>query len=108
MPDEPEVAGLLALMLLVESRRAARVDAGRRRWCCSPTRTGRCGTAALIAEGQGLVRRCLRRNRPGRTSSRPRSTPCTATRRTAADTDWRQIVLLYDQLLAWRRARSSR
>ena len=64
MPDEPEVAGLLALMLLTESRRPARTspsgdlvllaDQDRTRW-----------DAALVAEGQALVRRCLRRNRPG-------------------------------------------
>ena len=64
MPDEPEVAGLLALMLLTESRRAARetadgdlvllADQDRTRW-----------DRALIAEGQDLVRACLRRNRPG-------------------------------------------
>ena len=97
MPDEPEVAGLLALMLLVESRRPARVgpdgalvllaDQDRTLW-----------DAALIAEGQGLVRRCLRRNQPGRIGS----TAINAVHSdalTAADTDWRQIVLLYDQLL---------
>src|SRR5205085_2026896 len=64
MPDEPEVLGLLALLLLAESRRAARVgpdgelvllpDQDRSRW-----------DRSLIAEGQNLVRACLRRNRPG-------------------------------------------
>ncbi len=64
MPDEPEVEGLLALMLLIESRRSARVTPGgdlvlladqdRRLW-----------DRELIAEGQGIVRECLRRNRPG-------------------------------------------
>ncbi|ALO91859.1 RNA polymerase ECF-subfamily sigma factor [Streptomyces hygroscopicus subsp. limoneus] len=78
-PDEPEVTGLLALMLPVEARRPARRDADgvlvplpeqdRARW-----------DRALIAEGQEPVRRRLRRNRPGRTRSRPPSTRCTATR----------------------------
>ena len=64
MPDEPEVAGLLALMLLTDARRAARLDAGgalvtldeqdRTLW-----------DRDLIAEGHALVRECLRRNRPG-------------------------------------------
>ena len=64
MPDEPEAAGLLALMLLAESRRAARTDADgelvplaeqdRARW-----------DRALIAEGRALVRACLRRDQPG-------------------------------------------
>ena len=45
MPDEPEVLGLLALMLLIESRRAARAPAPTATWCCWPIRTARCGTA---------------------------------------------------------------
>ena len=56
--------------------------------------------AAMIAEGLDLVRRCLRRPARAATKSRPRSTPCTRPRPTAADTDWRQIVALYDQLAA--------
>ena len=81
MPDEPEVTGLLALMLLTEARRPARTgpdgeivllaDQDRSRW-----------DADLVAEGQALVRRCLRRNAPGRTRSRPPSPRSTATRRT--------------------------
>ncbi len=80
MPDEREVTGLLALMLLTESRRAARTsaegelvllaDQDRSRW-----------DRALIAEGQELVRRCLRRTSQGPIRSRPRSTPRTAMRR---------------------------
>ena len=98
MPDEPEVAGLLALMLLVESRRPARVgpdgalvllaDQDRTLW-----------DAALIAEGQGLVRRCLRRNQPGPYQLQAAINAVHSDALTAADTDWRQIVLLYDQLL---------
>jgi RNA polymerase sigma-70 factor, ECF subfamily len=98
MPDEPEVAGLLALMLLVESRRPARVapdgalvllaDQDRTLW-----------DAALIVEGQGLVRRCLRRNQPGPYQLQAAINAVHSDSLTAADTDWRQIVLLYDQLL---------
>jgi RNA polymerase sigma-70 factor (ECF subfamily) len=99
MPDEPEVQGLLALMLLAESRRPTRVTAGgdlvllaeqdRSRW-----------NRLLIAEGQRIVRHCLRRNRPGpyQIQAAINAVHCDAL--TAAETDWRQIVLLYDQLLS--------
>jgi RNA polymerase sigma-70 factor, ECF subfamily len=99
MPDEPEVAGLLGLMLLIESRQAARVgpdgapvllaDQDRSRW-----------DRALIAEGQELVRRCLRRNRPGPYQVQAAINAVHSDAPTAAGTDWRQIVALYDQLLA--------
>ncbi|MFB7331095.1 RNA polymerase sigma factor [Streptomyces adustus] len=97
MPDEPEVAGLLALMLLIESRRPARFDAGgalvplpeqdRARW-----------DAGLIAEGQDLVRRCLRRNRPGPYQVQAAVQAVHSDAPTAAATDWGQILRLYDQL----------
>jgi RNA polymerase sigma-70 factor (ECF subfamily) len=99
MPDEPEVTGLLALMLLAESRRPARVgpdgelvvlaEQDRSRW-----------DAALIAEGQELVRRCLRRNQPGPYQLQAAIQAVHSDAATAPDTDWRQIVALYDQLLA--------
>jgi RNA polymerase sigma-70 factor (ECF subfamily) len=98
LPREPEVAGLLALMLIVESRRDARLDENgdliqladqdRRRW-----------NRALIAEGQAIVRRCLRHNRPGPYQLQAAINAVHSDARTAADTDWRQIVALYDQLL---------
>ena len=100
MPDAEEVLGLLALMLLIESRRAARVGAGgalvrladqdRRRW-----------NAALIAEGQGIVRHCLRRSRPGPYQLQAAINAVHADAAAAAATDWGQILQLYDQLLAW-------
>ncbi len=99
MPDEPEVLGLLALMLLTESRRAARVgrdgelvllpDQDRSRW-----------DDELIAEGQALVRACLRRNRPGVYQIQAAINAVHSDAPTAAATDWRQIVALYDQLMA--------
>ena len=127
MPDEPEVLGLLALMLLTESRRAARTGPGgslvlladqdRTRW-----------DRGLIAEGQELVRRCLRRGQPGPYQIQAAISAVhsdTAYRDTAhgdaagpdeargddagrdaagpgaaAATDWGQILQLYDQLLA--------
>jgi RNA polymerase sigma-70 factor, ECF subfamily len=98
MPDEPEVQGLLALMLLAESRRAARTGPGgelvrladqdRRRW-----------DRELIAEGQAIVRRCLRRNQPGPYQLQAAINAVHGDAPSAAETDWAQIVQLYDQLL---------
>jgi RNA polymerase sigma-70 factor (ECF subfamily) len=99
MPDEPEAVGLLALMLLVESRRPARTtpegdlvllaDQNRGLW-----------DRALVAEGQALVRRCLRRGRPGPYQIQAAVQAVHSDAPTAEATDWRQIVALYDQLLA--------
>jgi RNA polymerase sigma-70 factor, ECF subfamily len=99
MPDEPEVMGLLGLMLLVESRRAARTSAAgelvlladqdRSRW-----------DRALIAEGQAIVRACLRRDQPGPYQIQAAVNAVHSDAPTAADTDWSQIVRLYDQLAA--------
>ncbi len=98
VPDEPEVLGLLALMLLAESRRVARTNAGgelvpladqdRERW-----------DGALVAEGQALVRDCLRRNVPGPYQIQAAINAVHSEARSAAATDWRQILQLYDQLL---------
>jgi RNA polymerase sigma-70 factor, ECF subfamily len=99
MPDEPEVMGLLALMLLVDSRRAARTsrdgdlvlltDQDRGRW-----------DRDRIAEGQAIVRRCLRRNQPGPYQVQAAINAVHSAAPTAAATEWRQILALYDQLLA--------
>jgi len=99
MPDEPEAVGLLALMLLTESRRPARTtpdgdlvllaDQDRARW-----------DRALVAEGQALVRQCLRRGRPGPYQIQPAVGAVHSDAATAEATDWRQIVALYDRLLA--------
>ena len=70
-------------------RRAPRPTA---RWCCSPTRTARSGTATSSPRARRSSGAACGATCPGRTRSRPRSTRCTATRATAADTDWRQIV----------------
>lgn len=99
MPDEPEVTGLLALMLLVEARRPARQDEDgalvplpeqdRARW-----------DRDLIAEGQDLVRRCLRHNRPGPYQIQAAINAVHSDAATAPATDWGQILRLYDQLAA--------
>ncbi|MEJ2869460.1 DUF6596 domain-containing protein [Actinomycetospora sp. OC33-EN08] len=97
MPDEPEALGLLALLLLTEARRPARVagdgslvglaDQDRSAW-----------DAGMIAEGHELVRRCLRRGAPGRYQLQAAINAVHTDAATAADTDWRQILALYDQL----------
>ncbi|MER6185070.1 RNA polymerase sigma factor [Streptomyces sp. NPDC001652] len=96
MPDEPEATGLLALMLLVESRRAARQDRegvlvplpeqDRGRW-----------DRDLVTEGQDLVRRCLRRNQPGPYQIQA---AIQAVHSDGPPTDWTQVLQLYDQLTA--------
>ena len=107
MPDEPEVLGLLALMLLTESRRAARTSRGRRRWCCSPTRTASRWDRALIAEGQALVRQCLRRDQPGPYQIQAAINAVHSDAPTAAATDWGQILRSTTSCWSSRRARWS-
>jgi RNA polymerase sigma-70 factor (ECF subfamily) len=99
LPDEPEVMGLLALMLLVESRRATRTtpdgdlvllaDQDRSRW-----------DGDLIAEGQAIVRRCLQRNQPGPYQIQAAINAVHSDAPSAAATDWWQILQLYNQLLS--------
>ena len=99
MPDEPEVMGLLALMLLTDARRPARTgpdgaivllaDQDRTRW-----------DRGMIAEGQAIVRQCLRRNQPGPYQIQAAIGAVHSDAPDAAATDWRQILQLYDQLMA--------
>ena len=98
MPDEPEVMGLLALMLLTESRRATRTgpdgelvrlaDQDRDQW-----------DRGLVAEGQGIVRQLLRRGQPGPYQIQAAINAVHSDAASADATDWRQILQLYDQLL---------
>jgi RNA polymerase sigma-70 factor, ECF subfamily len=98
MPDEPEVRGLLALMLLVTARRAARrgIDGSlvplpeqdRDRW-----------DQDLVAEGQQLVRGCLRQGHPGPYQIHAAINAVHSDAPVAGDPDWQQILTLYDQLL---------
>ncbi|MEW1736432.1 RNA polymerase sigma factor [Nocardia beijingensis] len=99
MPDEPEVTGLLALMLLSESRRAARTGADGSLVPLAEQDRGR-WDRSLIAEGHALVRQCLRRNRPGPYQVQAAINAVHADAPTAAATDWPQILRLYDQLAA--------
>jgi len=99
MPNEPEVAGLLALLLLTESRRASRSqpdgslillgEQDRTRW-----------DRALIEEGQAIVRRYRRHSPPGQYLLQAAINAVHADALTVQQTDWSQIVALYDQLLA--------
>ncbi len=97
MPDEPEVAGLLALLLLTEARRPARTTAGGELVPLADQDRGR-WNQAMIAEGHDLVRACLRRNQPGPYQLQAAINAVHADAPVAADTDWRQILALYDQL----------
>ncbi|HEY7500604.1 MAG TPA: sigma-70 family RNA polymerase sigma factor [Vicinamibacterales bacterium] len=97
--DDPEVLGLLALMLLIEARRGARVDPdGRLVLLADQDRTR--WNHASIAEGQAIVRQCLRWNQPGPYQIQAAINAVHSDAPTATDTDWRQILALYDQLLA--------
>jgi RNA polymerase sigma-70 factor, ECF subfamily len=99
MAGDPEVMGLLALMLLAESRRAARTtldgnlvllaEQDRDLW-----------DRGLIAEGQAIVRWCLRRNQPGPYQIQAAINAVHSDAATADATDWRQVLQLYDQLLS--------
>ncbi|TMF10094.1 MAG: RNA polymerase sigma factor [Chloroflexi bacterium] len=99
VPDDAEVLGLLALMLLIESRRAARTtpdgdlvvlaDQDRGRW-----------DRDLIAEGQAIVRRCLERNLPGPYQIQAAISAVHSDAADASATDWWQILQLYNQLVS--------
>ena len=99
MPDEVELHGLLALLLLIEARRGGRTDTQGRLVRLADQDRSR-WDAELIAEGQAIVRGCLRTNRPGPYQVQAAIAAVHADALTAADTDWSQIVALYGQLLA--------
>ena len=99
MPDEPEVLGLLALLLLTHSRRRARSAPGQP-LVLLPDQDRSLWDRALISEGQDLVRRCLRRNQPGPYQIQAAIAAVHSDAPSATQTDWRQILALYDQLMA--------
>jgi RNA polymerase sigma-70 factor (ECF subfamily) len=100
LPDEPEVEGLLALLLLTDARRAARTDEfgdlvlledqDRQKW-----------DAQQIADGEAMLEHALAQGRPGPYQLHAAIAACHSTAQTADDTDWRQIALLYTELLRY-------
>jgi RNA polymerase sigma-70 factor, ECF subfamily len=100
LPSEPEVTGLLALLLLTDARRDARLtpdgepvllaDQDRGRW-----------DRAMIDEGEALVEQALRRNRPGPYQIQAAIAACHSGAASAADTDWREVALLYGELIRY-------
>ncbi|HWU33577.1 MAG TPA: DUF6596 domain-containing protein, partial [Marmoricola sp.] len=96
MPEEPEIVGLLGLELLIEARRPARIRDGQLVPLDEQDRGG--WNTAQIAEGHQLVRVCLALNLPGRYQLLAAINAVHTDAPTAADTDWSQIVKLYDQL----------
>jgi RNA polymerase sigma-70 factor, ECF subfamily len=99
MPDDGEVMGLLALMLLAESRRPARTTPEGALVLLADQERG-LWDRRLIAEGQAIVRECLRRNQPGPYQIQAAINAVHSDAPSAAATDWHQIVQLYDQLLS--------
>jgi RNA polymerase sigma-70 factor (ECF subfamily) len=97
MPDEPEATGLLALMLLHDARRAARVDAHGDLITLEDQDRGQWNTAE-ISEGVALLNDALRRGQPGPYQVQAAIAACHATAPTADSTDWPQIAALYGQL----------
>lgn len=96
LPDEPEVTGLLGLLLLIEARRETRVRHGR---LVPLDRQDRAGwDRTLIREGHDLVRECLAIARPGRYQILAAINAVHTDAPAAQHTDWAQIVALYDQL----------
>ena len=99
MPDEPEALGLLALLLLTDSRRDARTTSDGA-LVLLPDQDRTLWNQTLIAEGHDLLRQCLRRNRPGPYQLQAAVNAVHADARTSSETDWPQIVAIYDHLLA--------
>ncbi len=100
LPGEPEVTGLLALLLLTDARRDARLspagdlvllaEQDRSRW-----------DRAMIDEGEALIEQALRLGRPGAYQIQAAIAACHSGAATAADTDWREIALLYGELIRY-------
>ena len=96
LPEEPEVAGLLGLLVLTDARRETRVRDGQLVPLDQQDRAS--WDRALIAEGHDLVRECLAINQPGRYQLLAAINAVHTDAPTSPDTDWSQVVALYDQL----------
>jgi RNA polymerase sigma-70 factor (ECF subfamily) len=97
-PQEPEVLGLLALLLLIDARRTARVAADGAFIRLVEQDRGRWDRAQIVA-GQSLLRECLARNRPGPYQLQAAINAVHSDARDAGQTDWAQILALYDHLM---------
>jgi RNA polymerase sigma-70 factor (ECF subfamily) len=100
LPSQPEVTGLLALLLLTDARRHARTGPGGDLILLADQDRGR-WDGALIAEGEALVERALRQGRPGPYQLHAAVAACHSCAPTAAATDWREIALLYGELIRY-------
>ena len=100
LPDSAEVTGLLALLLLTDARRAARIDS-RGDLVLLPDQDRGQWDAAMIAEGEQLVEQALRAGRPGLYQLQAAIAACHSGAPSAAATDWQQIALLYGELLKY-------
>ena len=98
MPQESEILGLLALMLLIDARRDARVVGGDLVLLSGQDRT--LWDGSKIDEGRALMRICLARNRPGTYQLQAAINAVHSNAPSAAGTDWQQILELYDQLMS--------
>jgi RNA polymerase sigma-70 factor (ECF subfamily) len=98
MPDEPEAAGLLALMLFNESRVPARTDVGALVLLRDQDRS--MWDRAMIEEGQAIVRACIRRGRPGPYQLQAAIQAVHGAADSIDATDWPQIVTIYNQLIS--------
>ena len=98
MPQESEILGLLALMLLIDARRRARVVAGDLVLLSEQDRT--LWDESKLEEGRALMRICLARNRPGSYQLQAAINAVHSNAPSADRTDWRQILQLYDQLMS--------
>ncbi len=100
LPDEPEVTGLLALLLLTDARRPARIGPDGDLVLLAAQDRGQ-WDHAMIAEGEALVERALRRNRPGPYQIQAAIAACHSAADCAEATDWREIALLYGELIRY-------
>jgi RNA polymerase sigma-70 factor (ECF subfamily) len=100
MPDEPEVHGLLALTLLIEARRPARTEADGS-LVLLPHQDRSQWDRSLIARGHAIVAACIRRNQPGPYQIQAAINAVHTDAASSPDTDWAQILQLYDQLLVF-------
>ncbi|HTC37457.1 MAG TPA: RNA polymerase sigma factor [Steroidobacteraceae bacterium] len=98
MPQESEILGLLALMLLIDARRRARVVGGDLVLLSEQDRT--LWDQSKLEEGRALMRICLARNRPGSYQLQAAINAVHSDAPSADRTDWRQILQLYDQLMS--------